>query len=334
MKTKAIVFSKKGNVDFREVGLAKLDSGKVLLNTRLSLISPGTETRILQSGHPQGKFPMVPGYISVAEVIKIGPNVKGFKEGDLVYASGGNLLDDKEVISFWGCHSKMLVYNADKLIKLGGKAKIEEYAFSKLLSISLRGIRLSEIEPGEKVVVIGLGMIGQLCVRSLLTRGAEVIAFDLSKLRLSYAQKVGAATVNPEDCNMAEAVKKIWCNGADVVFECTGRPGVVQSGINMLRARRRDCFDKAPKIVLQANYTEDIVFNHRTAFNRELEFVFSRDQTREDINASVKMIEEGIVKVEDFITTKLNPKDAQTAYDNLIQNKDAYLTCLYDWSLV
>src|SRR2546423_6318209 len=95
----------------------------------------------------------------------------------------------------------------------------ESGAFSTLGAIALQGVRLAEPTLGESVVVIGLGLVGQLTVQLLKANGCRVLGLDLDEKRVSLAMELGAdkALVSNE-----EAAKEIdtWTRGygADAVL--------------------------------------------------------------------------------------------------------------------
>src|SRR2546421_287253 len=65
-------------------------------------------------------------------------------------------------------------------------------AFATVASVALHGLRLAEVEPGARVVVIGLGLVGQLAVRLARAAGCEVAAIDLQEFVVDRAKAAGA----------------------------------------------------------------------------------------------------------------------------------------------
>jgi threonine dehydrogenase-like Zn-dependent dehydrogenase len=80
--------------------------------------------------------------------------------------------------------------------------------------------------------------------------------------------------------------------------------------------------------VLQANYTEPIVFDHRSVYSKEAVMLFPRDATGEEIEAAMRMLASGVAQPDGLITHEAIPDDAPEIYRVLIHEKDRYLTAL------
>ena len=89
----------------------------------------------------------------------------------------------------------------------------EDAAFGAIACIAMQGIRRLELTPGENIGVIGLGLIGQICVRLLTALGYRAFASDISPARVAMAQSHGAVG---------------WMGGdnIDVIFRETGNAGL------------------------------------------------------------------------------------------------------------
>jgi len=129
------------------------------------------------------------------------------------------------------------------------------------MGIALHALNLMKVKPGQRVVILGTGVIGT-CVLALLGlyRGLRIICVDIVEDRLERAQAMGAdATVNVAGLNDEEAASRtkaaIGAYGADVVFECAGVP---QTNWNMCEVAAPD-----GHIAVVGITDEDrILFNH------------------------------------------------------------------------
>ncbi len=113
---------------------------------------------------PKNLLPIQLGYSSSGEVIKVGKGVSGYHVGDRVVSNGG--------------HAEYVVVSENLCSRIDETTDIKEAAFTVLGSIALHGLRLSETTLGSKVVVIGLGVIGQLVCRLAEAQGSEVTGID------------------------------------------------------------------------------------------------------------------------------------------------------------
>ncbi len=120
-------------------------------------------------------------------------------------------------------------------------------AFTTVASIALHGLRLAEVGPGSKVVVIGLGLVGQLAARLAMAAGCDVAGIDPAPHPRAVAagagvlalDELGDATTGPDRSTGPAAA------GADAVLVCAAS----RSSVPVLRAPAL-CRDRAPVVVV------------------------------------------------------------------------------------
>lgn len=205
-----------GELKVVEVPAPRAGEGGVLVGTRASLISSGTEKqlmdlakaslagkamarpdlvrRVMRNVRRDGLRPTIEkvfakldapiplGYSLVGDVLEIGRQVSGLSVGDRVACAGAG-------------HANHAEFNAvpkhlTALIPPG--VDDEEASFVTLGAIALQGVRLAVPTLGERVVVMGLGIIGLLTVQILKANGCRVLGFDPNESRAGLAQKLGA----------------------------------------------------------------------------------------------------------------------------------------------
>ena len=99
-----------------------------------------------------------------------------------------------------------------------------EAAYTTLCSIAMHGVRQSRVTLGERVMVIGQGLVGLLTTAILKAAGVRVLAIDIDEAKLKVSKQNGAEiTVNPRETNLAETVRE-WTNGygVDAALLCVG----------------------------------------------------------------------------------------------------------------
>ena len=101
--------------------------------------------------------------------MEVGEGVNNFHVGDLVASNGS--------------HAEYVLVSENLCARIPNDTNLKESAFTVLGSIALHGLRLSETTLGSKIVVIGLGVIGQLVCRLAEAQGSEVIGIDPDKNR-------------------------------------------------------------------------------------------------------------------------------------------------------
>src|SRR5262249_39337178 len=137
------------------------------------------------------------GYSCAGVVLAVGKEVLGFSVGDRVACAGQNHASHAEIVSI----PKHLC------VKIPNGVEYEDAAFVTLGAIALQGIRQAEPRLGDRVAVIGLGLLGQLTVQLLKASGCRVLASDLDESRRILAAELGAdAVAAPEElAKMAQA---------------------------------------------------------------------------------------------------------------------------------
>lgn len=205
-----------GSTILRETPCPQVRPGHVLICSRASLVSPGTERMLLEFGKAgwlgkarqqpekvrqaldkiatdglwatyeaiRGKLdePIPMGYCNVGEVVEVGAGVEGIRVGDRVASNAP--------------HAEMVLAPRNLLAKIPNGVEDEAAAFTVLGAIALHGVRLLAPALGEAVAVSGLGLIGLLAAQFLKASGCRVIGIDLDSHRLTLAKSLGMETVD------------------------------------------------------------------------------------------------------------------------------------------
>jgi polar amino acid transport system substrate-binding protein len=221
---------KNGELKLEEVPSPQLNRGSVLVKVLYSLISAGTEKtkidtaqksligkaqsrpdlvkQVLEKVKKEGIWktwqtvsqrlnaPISLGYSCAGIVLNVGEDVSGLQKGDLV-ACGGEFANHAEIVSV----PKNLV------VRVPEGVNPDHAAFATIGAIAMQGVRQAEVQIGEKVAVIGLGLIGLLTVQILNAAGCQVIGIDTDSEKLPVGLKLGCKeTVSPEGQGLREKV--------------------------------------------------------------------------------------------------------------------------------
>jgi 2-desacetyl-2-hydroxyethyl bacteriochlorophyllide A dehydrogenase len=122
-----------------------------------------------------------------------------------------------------------------------GDQNAEVAALVEPISIGVRTAVRARIEPGERVVVLGAGPIGQAACLSAKERGASVLVVDPIDSRLEHAGRMGADLVTSSIGTAAVELAREWTNGEgpEVVIEAVGAPAAVESAVEMVASAGR-----------------------------------------------------------------------------------------------
>ncbi len=201
-----------GKTGVREIPAPVAGTGQVVVATAASLVSAGTERyvvelarkslvgkarerpdhvrRVLQKLKQEGLVttatqvmakldePMPLGYSSAGVVLECGRGVQEYKPGDRVATAGP--------------HAGVVSIGRTLVARIPEGVTFEQAAYTSVASIGLEGVRLARATLGERVLVIGLGLIGQICVALLKAQGCRVFGTDIDPKKLDLAREFGA----------------------------------------------------------------------------------------------------------------------------------------------
>lgn len=226
-----VVFTGKDRVEVRDDPLPPLSEGQVRVEATRSLVSTGTEMICLQRNFAPGthwdnwvKYPFHPGYGLAGRVVEVGEGATGWNVGDRV--------------ALRVPHRRYSAAKAETLIAIPEGVSDEEAAWLGLAKIVQVGVRRAQQEMGDLVVIIGMGLIGQLAVQYARLMGAsEVIAIDPAEPRLKHAAAHGATHTFAVPVAEAREALLEATDGrlADVVYDVTGHPDVFRHALTLPR---------------------------------------------------------------------------------------------------
>jgi len=336
MKSLYIVFPEREKVELREESIAPPGRGEILCAAEKSLISIGTETHCLRGMFDSGtnwegwvQYPFRPGYSMVARVVAVGKDVAGLEEGDRVAVSA--------------THQQFFKTKPERAYLLPDTISDEDATWVDLACTTQLGVRRAELQLGETVGVVGLGMLGQLVVQYLAVSGArKIIAIDLVQNRLEVAKAHGATHALPLDVkNAREEIVEITEGGMlDVVFDVSGHPAVLAPSIQLLRRFGRvillgDTPTPSQQCLGPGVVSESIAILgiHGTASPAQAS-EFNPWSREEMIALFFDYLTQGRMCVSDLITHRYSPLDASQVYAGLLQDRSTAIGVVFDWSLL
>ena len=176
---------------------------------------------------------------------------------------------------------------------------------------------------GDRALVIGQGMIGQLAAQHLKLRGAEVAVADRHRLRLDLALRCGIDhAIDAGRENVVEAARALWPDGADIVADATGSYRVVEDAVGALRREGTVLFlawYKGPGFNLERF--------HGTVFRACFPWTLKGDH----VLASWRLLESGALTVDPLQTHEFPVAEVQRAYDLIYAAPEEYVGISLDW---
>ncbi|MEI6169259.1 MAG: zinc-binding dehydrogenase [bacterium] len=347
-KIKAITFIGINHVEVRDYELGACGPTDIVVRTHYTMVSSGTELRVLGGLYgAKEKYPVIPGYSVVGEVVAVGPEAKGFRVGDLI--SGRNPRPVPGVASMWGGQASHHVYTTqgeDRPVLLPAGANPLDYIVAEISAISLRGVLAAAPKAGETAVVLGQGLIGAFSGAWLQAAGCRVIVADREPARLERSKAWGvAATVNVSEPD-AEARIQTLCNGgADIVVESSGSVAGAMMAYQLIRKKPQAYgadYKVEPivfyhqdwaRLVMQANYLDKVTIDPFGFIPGEGVIILApKDRGVEDRQRAVEAFRRGTLRAGDFIKKPVSFKEAPSAYAALRDDQKNNFSLAFDWT--
>lgn len=318
---RAVVYQGKRDMAVKEVPRPEPQSGQVLIDVHacgicgsdLHLYREGIAPEICTFPYPEGR---VPGHEFSGVICELGGGVEGYEVGDRVVG-----------LSMGGMAEQVAVHSG-AIFKVPDDVSFDEAATTEPMSNSLRIVRKSNPQPGDNVVVFGLGIIGLGVIQAYRALGIELqrlIAVDTSEYRRSVAAKLGADhLIDPKDGDVVEQVRELCGTrpsildgdvpAVDVVCDCAGyikgfegKP-VIQQALDMI------C-DRTGRIMCFGMFEDQVTLDLGPLINRQPQLIGVMGMEFEDITDSLSWMSNGRIDRESLITHRFDLAQASEAFE-------------------
>ncbi len=357
-----------GALEIASVPCPAAAPNSVLIRSRASLISAGTERMLLQFGRAgwidkarqqPDKVRMVIekfktdgalatldsvrakldrqitlGYSNAGIVINPGSTTTEFRVGDRVVSNAA--------------HAEVVTAPKNLCARIPDGVRDDAAAFAVVSAIALQGIRLVEPSLGETVVVTGLGLIGLIAVQLLRAHGCRVIGIDLDARKLDLAQSFGAEPVNlsaGED-PIAAASSFTRGRGVDAVIitaatqssepvhqaacMCRKRGSIVLVGVTGLELSRDDFYKKELSFQVSCSYGPGRYDPAYEGGGQDYPLPYVRWTAQRNFEAVLEMMDRGALQAEPLITHRFPFERALDAYE-LLDGHEFHLGILLEY---
>jgi polar amino acid transport system substrate-binding protein len=353
---------KTGAVTVTDVPAPVVRPGFVIVRTSASLISAGTERmtvetgqkslmgraldqpalvkQVLQKARTEGVMNTIDavraklgslvalGYSAAGTVTEVGEGVSEFHPGDRVACAGVG----------YASHAEVLAVPKNLCVRLPEPVSFDAAAFSTLGAIALQGVRLTEPTLGESVVVIGLGLIGQLAVQLLKANGCRVFGIDLDEQKIELARRSGADSgCAPDEDAKSRVLEWSRGRGADAVLitaaTASNQPVELAGEISRQKGRvtvvgavglnipRKSFYDRELALRISMSYGPGRYDPEYEERGHDYPFGYVRWTEGRNIEAFLDLLAAGRVNVGPLITHRFKVAESEAAYELITGNE-------------
>lgn len=354
------VFLQRGNIQLQNISIPLENENNIIVKVHYSFISTGTEgATLVASGQSLfGKFAqnteshvqkvlgalkengvagtialikdkinqvMPLGYSCAGQVVHVGDNVTKFRVGDYVACAGAS----------YAHHADFVTIPQNLAVKIYNSEVLKHASFTTIGSIALQGIRRANLQIGETVCILGLGLIGQITLQLAKLAGCKVIAADLFDYKVELAQQFGVDyAFNAKTYDLVEELAFATAHkGADVTIitassetgriidqamRVTRRKGkVILVGDVKIDFSRDQFYAKEIDFLISCSYGPGRYDSSYEAQGNDYPYDYVRWTENRNMEYFIKLLEDKKINIQPLISHEFDLNRVQEAYECL-----------------
>lgn len=224
-----------------------------------------------------------------------------------------------------GALAPKMAIRPDMVLKVPDNVSDEEVAMVEPSAVGLHAVHLADIKVGEKVLVIGGGIIGLVSAMFAKMEGASYVALsETNDARGKKSVKLGVSDewFDAKDTKMLEKTTQITEGGFDVVIECCGNSPAVSSALMAVKPGGR--------VILVGVSLGTVTIPTIVSVMRELTIKGSIAYTKEEFKTCIDLMANKKIDVLKFVDDIVGLDDVQKAYERLTSGVDDAVKILVD----
>ncbi len=262
------------------------------------------------------------GHEFSGEILEIGGDGGGLKVGDQVSVAPirgcgscasclrGEPAWCEKMTLIGGGYAQYAAVEAHQCRRLPWGISAADGALAEPLAVGLHGLTQSGMKPGDTVLVVGAGAIGLAVAFWARRQGArKVVLADLTDLQAERAMNLGATGFVISDEEVASKVATAFDGAPDIVFECVGRPGMIDHCISLVRPRG--------KVVVLGLCTAPDHMDSFRAISKEVTIIMSVFFNMHEFANSIDALDSGRFAPQNLISDRVGLKDMPEAFEAL-----------------
>ncbi len=309
-------------IEIRDVETPRIGDGEVLVKAKYCGIC--TLEQRIYTGDLKFHYPVIPGHEASGEIVEVGRGVlSDLKPGmrvalDLVTRCGEchfcrtgqsnmcqNRFDPGQ--RSLGGFGEYIAASARQVFPIPEPLSLQEAAFTEPVACCLRSLKMVHPALAEDLLIVGAGPMGLMHLQAALCMGLRVIVSDPDASRLRSAAELGAArTVNPQEENLAEAVRALTGGrGADACILTSPALPALQSAFEAL--------SRTGRINIYTSYFEQppLPIDANTLHRQEIRISGSEGRTEQDFHQALRLLAFGRIRVRPLISALISYRDIE-----------------------
>lgn len=280
------------------------------------------------------RYPFAGGHEAAGIVEAVGEDVKSVAPGDKVtvrlltscgecyYCRNGHenqcvvsfIATTHEGVSGPGGLSQYMIADAKNIYKVADDINLEYAALTEPVACCVHSIQKGNVQLGDDVVVIGVGIMGALHIQLAKLRGARVIACEVDEERLKMAKKMGAdITINSKNEDaIARVMELTQGRGADIVFCTVAIAAIADDAVKMT--------GKVGKTIFYSSFHPDkpIEISPNKIHSTEQIITGSVNPQTKDFLIASRLLSANIVDVSELISARIPFEQMDEAFQKAI----------------
>ncbi len=224
-----------------------------------------------------------------------------------------------------GAYAEKASVRADMAIKVPVNITDAEVAMVEPSAVSLHAVDLADVKIGDRVLVIGAGIIGQLCAMFAKLNGASYVAVsETNEKRGKKCVTLRCADefFNARDEDFMQKITKENAYGFDVVFDCSGNSAAVSTGIALTRPNGT--------LVMVGVSMDSITIPSILVVTKELKVLGAIGYTKEEFEQCIELMSSRKIDVLKFVDDIVGLDKVQESFERLTSGEDNAIKILID----
>jgi len=316
-------------VHIKNCNKPEIQPSYLLIKTLYSAVSPGTETTLIGISDARD---IQLGYSAVGVVEECGEQAGDYQVGDIVACYGAPYVG----------HAEYLSVPITLCARVPAGVEVKEAAFSGIGAIAIHALRVANLQFGETIVIVGLGLLGQMIAKIADAAAYNVIAVDIQPERIAQLKEENIQAFTQLSDMEIQLKKATNGRGADAVLLCAGgkKSPLTHHCLNWIRNQG--------KVVIVGDIEPD--FPRNLMFAKEAQILISRaggpgrydplyekDATDypygyirwtegRNVGEFLRLLSDKRIDIQSFLTDEVDFQETPSAFEDLISNKSKSLT--------